>query len=271
MKTFTRLAALPVVALGLAGCFEIDQGITLQRDLSGQATLVAEIDMERMVEFTAKMQRQMMGQEGPPGEDELAAARKQMLERSASQRDKELAQFEEKQARLEESLPEGVTLGDVAVEHSGLVTRMSMQFVFDHVSKLSQIELPEDEPQARAGGRRGRPAAGPPTMEKPFEHLVVEEADGQVRLTMKPAKTVDPDEVLKQGGGAGAMPGVGELVKSMLGDVTYTLTIRAPLEVAETNATERLDDGVVWRWDMAGLQEQQAGGAAAPTVVFRTE
>jgi hypothetical protein len=264
MTTALRFAALPALLLGLTGCFDVEQGIALQPDMSGQATLHVVIDMEPGVPMIARMQRQMMGGQGEPTAEDLEGARAQMIQQQESGRRKQEAEFEARRAKIIENLPAGVTLGDVSIVHSGLRSTMSVAFAFDHVSKLSQITMPKDEPKAGAGGRAPRRAAGAPTMEKPFENLVVEETDTQVRLSMRPTKVADPKDMAPPG----APPGIAEQIKEAMGAAKYELTITSPLAVAETNASERTEGGVVWRWDMAGLEEQAAGTGAVPTVVF---
>lgn len=263
MKTALRLA-LPALLLGLTGCFEVDQGIALQPDLSGQATLHVVIDMEPGVPMIARMQRQMMGAQGEPTAEDLEGARAQMIQQQEQGRRKQEAEFEARRAAIVENLPAGVTLGDVSIVHTGLVSTMSVDFTFDHVSKLSQIKMPKDEPKAQNGRRAPQRVGGAPTMEKPFENLVVEETDAQVRLSMRPTKVADPKDMAPPG----APPGIAEGVKEAMAGATYVLTITSPMAIAETNATERAEGGVVWRWDMAGLEEQAAGTGAVPTIVF---
>lgn len=261
MKTALRLA-LPALILGLTGCFDVDQGITLQPDLSGQATLHVVIDMEGGVPMIARMQRQMMGGQGEPTAEDLEGARAQMIQQQEQGRRKQEAEFEARRQKIVESLPAGVTLGDVSIVHSGLRSTMSVTFAFDHVSKLSQITMPKDEP--KGGGGRRRAAPGAPTMEKPFENLVVEETATTVKLSMRPTKVADAKDMAP----AEAPPGIAEGIREAMAKATYDLTISSPLAVAETNATERADGGVVWRWDAAALEAHAAGTAEVPTVTF---
>ena len=48
----------------LAGCFDIEQRIELNEDMSGTATITMAIDMEPMAYVGAMMERAMSGQEG---------------------------------------------------------------------------------------------------------------------------------------------------------------------------------------------------------------
>jgi hypothetical protein len=261
VKTALRLA-LPALVLGLTGCFDVDQDIALQPDLSGKATLHVVIDMEPGVPMIARMQRQMMGAQGEPTAEDLEGARAQMIQQQEQGRRKQEAEFEARRAAIIANLPAGVTLGDVSIVHSGLMSTMNVDFTFDHVSKLAQITMPKDEPKAGGGGRRR--AGGAPTMEKPFENLVVEETDTSVRLSMRPTKVADPKDMAPPG----APPGIADGIKEAMAKATYTLTITSPMAIAETNATERTEGGVVWTWDQAGLEAQAAGTGAVPTVVF---
>ena len=75
-----------LVALGLAfclpaltGCFDVEQAMTLQKDLSGKAAFSMTVNMEPMVLFMARMQREMAGQTGEPTAAEIDKAKKDFL------------------------------------------------------------------------------------------------------------------------------------------------------------------------------------------------
>src|SRR5690349_9459625 len=97
------LALLSVVLL--AGCFEIDQSINLNKDLSGTADFHLGVDMEPMVVVMAQFGREMEGKKGPMTQAELAKARedfKKSMKKSESK--------EPSKADIAKDLPEGVKL-----------------------------------------------------------------------------------------------------------------------------------------------------------------
>jgi hypothetical protein len=76
-----RLAALVLMVClpVLTGCFDVEQALTLQKDLSGEAGFSMTVDMEPMMMFMVRMQREMAGQEGEPTAAEIAKAREEFL------------------------------------------------------------------------------------------------------------------------------------------------------------------------------------------------
>jgi hypothetical protein len=296
MKTAIRCLVLAGL-VGLAGCLEVEQGVTLQKDLSGTATLNMTIDMDGMVRFVAKMQRDMMGKPGEPTEQELQAAREELMKKQERQREEEDAKFEDRKRRMQEALPKGVTLGETTVTHDGLKTSVTMTFAFDHVAKLAQIEFPSDDeeqqddmgvggdgrsqsrPRAGDGEAPRGPANGPEggeaedegedePMKRPFDNLVVDESTpGQVRITFRPQNPAAQQEEQT----ADMPPEMKDLAGTMLKGVRYELRIQSPMAVVEQNATRVEGDTAIWSWDMEGLKTLQGETAPAPTVLFRKE
>src|SRR5687768_14126444 len=89
----------------LAGCFEIEQSIDLQKDLSGTADFHLGVDLEPMIVVMAQFAREMEGKTGPVTAAELAKAKAEFKKSSKKSEDKEPTREE-----IEESLPEGVKL-----------------------------------------------------------------------------------------------------------------------------------------------------------------
>src|SRR5690606_25200260 len=132
--------------------------------------------------------RQLTGQEGEgePTQEELARAREELAAKLAEENEERKAKLEQERAKIIASLPEGVTLEEFAQEIDGLHLTTRLTFSFDHVSKLAQIELPEEEPDEDAEGMPmpGAPDPSPRAMRKPFEDLLVEELEGgRVRVS----------------------------------------------------------------------------------------
>src|SRR5215210_6531518 len=101
--------ALALVSLVLlAGCFEIDQSINLQKDLSGTADFHLGVDLEPMVVVMAQFGKEMEGKSGPLTAAELAKA-KADFKKSETEKSGEKEMSRED---IEKGLPEGVELLD---------------------------------------------------------------------------------------------------------------------------------------------------------------
>src|SRR5688500_12809268 len=123
--------------LFLAGCFEIDQSINLQKDLSGTADFHLGVDLEPMIVVMAQFGREMEGKTGPITAAELAKAKAE-FKKSAK---KESSQ-EPTRAEIESELPEGVKLLDYGVKEKEFGMVSDFKFGFDCLSNLVGVKLP---------------------------------------------------------------------------------------------------------------------------------
>src|ERR1700730_8806623 len=73
------------VGVPLAGCFDVEESVSLRRDLSGTAGFNMTVDLEPMIAFMAGMQPSMAGMTGDPTPEEMEAARKDFLAKQKSQ------------------------------------------------------------------------------------------------------------------------------------------------------------------------------------------
>lgn len=299
MRHRSLTLALPALLLGLSGCFDIEQGLVLEKDLSGRATLRVTVDAEQLVALTVKLQRQFGGGEdkGEPTQEELAKARKELEAKLAEQSQEKQAKFDAERAALVASLPEGVELAEYAQELEGLRMTMRMTFAFDDVSKLARIELPEDEDEDE-GMPGGPPKAGKPPVKKPFEGLVVDELEGGlVRVSFRPTNPADElkPEAEEEGagedeGGMGGKPGMGgapgDEMATLMADAFKGLRVAmrissTSMKVEDTNAFTREERAGAWEFDLKKLEGMKAeelaklgeGAAKDPTpfVVFRRD
>lgn len=276
MKTALRaVLSVAFLCLPLAGCLEVEQGIALQPDLSGTATVRFQMDMNGMIPFIAKMQREMQGKQGEPTAEELAEVRKQILEKQQADQAQEDAEFAEKRKQLEASLPAGIKLEAFEVSREELKVGVRMAFAFDHVSKLPSLELP-----AEKEGDEGAPPGAPSEerMKKPFENLVVEETADQVTLRFEPTNPLaeeKPADAQGQGEGemGGAMPGMEEMVKEMTKALRVSFSVTTPLAVAESNETKKDGQTLTWTFDRDTLEKlsKDDAGAPSPRVVLRKQ
>src|SRR5262245_15362966 len=125
MKRLAGLLLLVCAPL-VTGCFDIEQTLTLERNLSGKAGFSMKVDMEPMALFAATMKRSMEGKQGPPTAEEVAAARKEMLD--SSKKTTSPADFEKDKKELTKSLPAGVTLLDASATETGLKMAFNLLF-----------------------------------------------------------------------------------------------------------------------------------------------
>src|SRR5258708_14192210 len=77
--------AAGAAGLALAGCFDVEQSVSLRRDLSGTAGFNMTVDLEPMIAFMAGMQHSMAGKPGDPTPAEIQAAPPDFLPKQESQ------------------------------------------------------------------------------------------------------------------------------------------------------------------------------------------
>lgn len=225
-----RLSALAVGALfllsGPTACVDIEYGLALERDLSGTATLDVDLDLERMAYVSAKMQRMFSGAEGEPTEEEIEAARQQLLEELEDQED-----FTEEGIReeIEGDLPEGMELLAVEADDEGLERHVMIRFAFDHVDRLSEVDV--------GPGEQDAPGA------EPFGDLKVVDEGETILITNAPMNPMTEAREQAQG----SMPGMEGLIGQAFEGLRVAFSIEAPFEVEEHNAT-RVDGKTLW-WE----------------------
>lgn len=239
-----RLAACLLFASApfVAGCFDIEQALTLERNLSGKAGFTMKVDLEPMVAFAAQMKRSMEGKEGAPTPAELAEARKEML---ASQKTTSTGDFEKEKKEFERTLPSGVTLLDASVKQDGLKMAVNLQFGFDHVSKLSEIKLPKKE-----GADPSDPGGNP--VDTPFDGLRVADEGATVLVTSKPQNPMaESKEQMPPSGDPAMDKQFAELFKGLR--VAFKVT--TPFAIAEQNAHRKEGTTLIWEFDVKSLSK----------------
>lgn len=251
MNRSLRVALSLLLALFLAGCFEIEQSLDLKKDLSGTAGFRIGIDFEPMVTIMTVIKREMEGKEGPPTAEELAEARKEFLEQSSGEEETGTPSPEER-AAIDASLPDGVRVGDMSVERMGLGIRTGFVFLFDQLSKLSELELPSKE---------GEGPDQKTVIKKPFEGLAVVDDGKTILIT---AALQDPrdsvEDEAKQGPGE-IDPETEAMMRDAFKGLKISYRINAPFDVIETNATRRDGTTLFWEYDLAALEKLEKSGA----------
>jgi hypothetical protein len=236
-----RLAVVVLIGVALAttGCLDVEESITLNRNMSGQAGFTMNVDGEPLVPFMAAMQRQMAGKSGPPTASDLAAARAEMLKEANPRED-----FEKDKRDMEQHLPAGVKLLKATLQTNGLKSAVDTQFSFENAAALGQILF--DQGDAGAGNGPGNPVS------QPFDGLRLVD-DGQTILIT--SNVLDPAAGAKNQAQQMPMdPAMQKQFAALLGGMHVAFRITAPFAVVEQNATRKEGNTLIWDFDGAHLQ-----------------
>jgi len=231
------LTAALITIFGLTGCFQMDYVITLDDDLSGEAMLDVAIDLDDMAYVIASIQRGFAGDEGSPTDEEVAAAREELLEQVESGA---LAE-ENLRDEIEPDLPPGVTLLDASRSSDGLRTEIAIRLAFDHISSLDELDLGPD--------------TGPGADTEPFGRIeIIDEGDTFVLRTrpMNPVEQAREEE--------GMLGGSPSLVETMFGNLRIDFALDAPFEIVDHNATGRDGSRLTWTYDYEALSNGEDSG-----------
>jgi hypothetical protein len=255
------VGAIAFLLLGslLAGCFDVEQSLRLERDLSGQASFSMTVNLEPLADMAVRMQRGMAGKQGEPTPAELAAARQEFI----ASRKKSDTDFTAKRAAFEKSLPPGVKLLDARVDDQGLKVVAHFTFAFDNVAKLSQVQFPSE------GGKQQQQPGGKNPFDQPFAGLRVVDEGPTILVTSVPTNPLPNNQGSKPGAGGGeAMPPEAkkQLEEAFKG-LHIGFKIDTPLTVLSSNATRREGSTLYWDYDLDSMikmsQQQAAEGVRA--------
>lgn len=224
-----------------AGCMQFEYGIELEDDLSGTANLDIEIDLERVAYMAAYVQNAFEGEGGEPSEEQIEAARQEVLSELDDEDDLSEESLREE---IEPDLPEGVELVYARVSREDLLTTMNMQFKFDHVDKLKKVKLDDDD-DGDDGGMDS----------EPFENLEITDDGNEIIIRSEP---IDPTEEMDDMSWLSD-----EMVEKMLEGFGITFTIKTPFNVEEHNATRKDGDTLVWEFNLETLKSEEPVGIFA--------
>jgi hypothetical protein len=240
-KSMVLALACAGASLPLLGCFDVEQRVALQRDLSGKASFNMTVDFEPMVELMAGMQHSMSGKPGEVTPAEIAQARKEFLEQQKKKQGGEAAAKKEeyvaKKAELEKTLPPGIQLLSASVEDQGLKMVARFEFAFKDVRQLAQIKLPE---------KGGDEQSGQNPYGEPFSRLKVVDEGPTLLVTLEGA---DPAARMKDQGdksGAAQSPEMQKAFATAFKNARFAFRLDSPFEVIETNATRRDGRSLYW-------------------------
>lgn len=246
----TRAAALRLLMAGAlvtttGACFEVNQRIKLERNMSGTAAFDFKMDLEPMVYMMAFMEKAMTGGGENPtiSKKDLARARKQFL---ATQKD----ELEDKMGSKQEvasKLPPGVELKKYRTKTRGTKMSVDALLAFDNVTKLNDVQMGED----------GK--------DSPISGLTVTET----AETLTISTVLDNPTKAAEAGGMGAAPGgdpedmpgpMGDVMRKALNKMKFNIVIDAPFEVVEHNATRQRGKQLTWTLDYQAMKAAEASG-----------
>lgn len=231
------------LALGLpfvSGCFDVEQALKLNKDLSGEVGFSMRMNMEPIALIMLGMQREMSGQKGDPTAAEI--------EQTTKGRTRTTRRFPPR-ALIEKNLPPGVKLLDTSISEEGMGMSGRFSLAFDNVSKLSQIRVP-----AQAGVL----LQDKTPLEHPFPFEIKDEGS-TLLLTME---TINP--VADQKAETGDMKLPPALRQAAFSGLRLAFRLETPLAVVDHNATRTAGQTLYWEYDMNALEkmtpEQRAQG-----------
>lgn len=264
-----RLLPILLVALSFCAfsCFDIEQSLTLNKDLSGKAGFRMAIDFEPMVLIMAQMDREMSGKKGAPTKEEIAKAKADFLK--SKKEESSGGDFNTERKKLNEKLPKGVRLLDADAKQQDFKMITHFIFGFDNPSALSSIEFPKEE---KGGGDPTKKSV----VDKPFGGLSIKDEGRTIVVRGAP---VDPVSGVKEGAKAGApgaeggkadpqMEELGKMIEGSMKGLRVAWKIDAPFKVLETNATRHEGTTLIWEYTYDSLQKiEKSGGKIDPVYV----
>jgi hypothetical protein len=191
-----------------------------------------------MFMFMFKMQREMKDQKGEATAAEIAQARKEFLASGKK------TGTTPSQAEIEKKLPPGIKLLSHSVKEDGLKMTAKINLAFDHVSKLSEVDLKTGK-QAAAG-----PGGNP--FEKPFP-LTVKDEGSTLLLTME--ATNPAAEQKEQTGQMKMSPDEMKIIEEAFKTLRVAFRIDSALPVVEHNATRKEGQTLYWEYDLKTLNK----------------
>lgn len=235
------IAALAVLFL-FTGCFEIEQTINLDKNLSGTADFHLGVDMEPMIVVMAQFAREMDGKKGPVSAADIEKAKADFRKNSKKSDAGKPPTKEEMQV----GLPAGVKLLDFKATEKEFGVATDFKYGFDKLSQLVGIRLPSKE-------------GGDPTqkniIETPFEGLDVTEKGNTITIK---TKALNPAETVKEKAAADAPkmdPATEKLMKDAFSKLRVVYRITAPFTIVSHNATRKEGNTLIWEYDMKKFEE----------------
>jgi hypothetical protein len=249
-----------LVAFLATGCFEVEQSIELQRDLSGTANFKLGIDMEPMVIIMAKVQKEMGGDKSPLTPAEIAAAKADF--KKSEKKTSNVSEDPRKDA--EGGLPPGVKLLGVSVDEKEFGVTTNMKFAFDKLSSLVGVKL---------GKKKDDDASADPTkkpiLDSPFQGLEISETAKTISIHTKPQNPAEKVKAQASEQGPKLDPDTEKMMNDAFKNLRVAWKITAPFEVVSSNATRREGNTLIWEYDFQKLQQLAASQKALDDLAVR--
>jgi len=251
-----RTLAFLAIAILFTGCFEIEQSIDLDRNLSGKAKLRIGVNLEPVVEIMLQIQREMEGKTGEPTAEEREKARAEFKKSSTQSKPEE----EPDRAEVQKSLPPGVKLLDFKVDEKDFGVVTEALFSFEHIKSLVDVKLPskgDDDPSKKN------------VIDSPFESLDVVETDKTITIRTtppNPAKEVKEEQAESP---MEADPKMEKMVRNALKDLRVAFRITAPFQIVEHNATRKEGNTLVWVFDLETFEKMEKAKAKSSDLAVR--
>jgi hypothetical protein len=246
-----RKSAGFLIALALclttASCFDIEQSLMLEKDMSGRAGFRMTIDLEPMAMIMMQMQRSMEGKKGPASAEEIAKAKADFLAQSKGNKAEDSPKMEKEE--LAKSLPEGVTLVDQSMSQEGLKVKTNFVFHFTDPSKLGLISFPH---------KKDAQPTDKNAVDKPFEGLQITDEGSTFVIRSKPADPVSTVNEGKAKSGAPVDPQMEAMMNDALKGLRVAFRIKAPFKVVATNAMRKDGDALIWEYTVDSLKRLES-------------
>ena len=223
----------------VSACFNVEQGLKLNKDLSGEVGFSMKMNMEPIALIMLGMQREMSGQKGDPTPLEIEQAKKEIL---ASGKTRSSQRFPPR-ALIEKNLPPGVKLLDTSISEEGMGMSARFSLAFDNVSKLSQIRVPAD-------------TGGDPQDKNPFEHpfpFDIKDEGSTLLLTMETKNPVGDQKA--QTGEMKLPSALQKQIEAAFSGLRIAFKLETPLAIVDHNATRTDGQTLYWEYDLKALEE----------------
>jgi hypothetical protein len=236
-----RTAIALTAVLFLTGCFEIEQSINLDKNLSGTADFHLGVDLEPMVVVMAQFAKEMEGKKGPLTKAELEKAKAEFRKSSKGKPGEPPSRQE-----IEKELPPGVKLLDAKFAEQDFGVTSDLRFGFEKLQNLVGVRLPSKDD-------------GDPTrknvVDSPFEGLEVVENGETITIRTRPQ---NPASSVKEEAAANAPkldPQMETLIRDAMKGLRVSYRITAPFAVVSHNATRREGNTLVWEFDLEKFEQ----------------
>src|ERR1051325_9368075 len=245
-----RSVFLVLLCVSLTGCFEVEQNINLNSNLSGTADFHMGIDMEPMVVIMAQVGKEMSGQKGPLTAAELAKAKADFKKGMTSKKSDAAPDKKD----VEKDLPPGVKLLDFKATEKDFGIATDMKFGFENLKNLVDVKLPSKKDA-------GNDPTSKNVIDTPFEGLQVIEKGGTITVQTKPMNPAEKvNEEAKESGGPKMDPEMEKMMKDAFAKMRIVYRLTAPFTIVSHNATRKEGNTLVWEYDMKRFEEIAKSG-----------